>query len=388
MSDIHHALVLGLEGDGMAEAAEAIRAAGFTVVKELTADDAASQSLANLTLFATSDLEKKRFKRYSASQLVCLSRFSGEAELSGIEKLKPVAILPIPGLVPYWREIYQQTLGALQQANSKKGETLLRSLYSIASKAAANDDQTNIPVDPVAAPNRDDLEKKLLSTQQEMQAFAYSVSHDLKAPLRAVYGFSKILADDFAEALPEEGKTFVDHIMANAQQMSSLLDDLLAFYRLGKNPPRKDNWNPTDAVKLLAAELKQSYKDRNIQIEIEPLPNLFADPNLMEVALRHLLANACKFTGPTIEAVVKVSGATRNDTIELLVEDNGVGFEMSHAAKLFQVFQRMHTSAEFPGNGIGLAMVKKVADMHGGKVWLESIPEQGTKVHFCIPVVP
>jgi signal transduction histidine kinase len=387
MSEAKYALLLGLDESSMKAAAEALQECGFIPCSEES--HRAGKAAADVTLFLPLQAEKKVAKKHGASRIVCFANFAGEEELKQLETIQPAAILPFPNSAPGWKDIYREILSAVADSKPKNSGLLVRSLYLATAlgrgENAAGKDRFTAR-DKNQAQSIPDLEKRFVAVQQEMQSFAYSVSHDLRAPLRAVYGFSKILADDFAEALPAEAKSFVDHIMANAHQMSSLLDDLLAFYRLGKNPARPVEWNPTEMLRAAAAELKRAEPNREAEIEIADLPVLWVDPALAETALRHLLNNAWKFTKDKKPATIRMSAVAADGQVEIVCEDNGVGFDLNHASKLFQVFQRMHTSAEFPGNGIGLAMVKKVADMHEGGVWIESVPEQGTKAHLRFPI--
>ena len=217
---------------------------------------------------------------------------------------------------------------------------------------------------------------------KELEAFSYSVSHDLRAPLRAVDGFSQILEEDYARALDQDGKRLLAVIRDNSRRMGMLIDDLLAFSRLGRQ-----TINPVkiDMAALVSEAWAEVHAGEKLTFKIGPLPEAHADRALLKQVWVNLLSNALKYSGKRDGAVVEVSG--REDAGEIVygVSDNGVGFDMRYCGKLFGVFQRLHGAAEFPGTGVGLAIVQRVVTRHGGRVWAEGRVDDGARFYFGLP---
>jgi len=220
---------------------------------------------------------------------------------------------------------------------------------------------------------------------KELEAFAYSVSHDLRAPLRSIDGFSRILLEDYADKLDGDGREHLDTVRAASQRMAQLIDDILQLSRITRTPLRL---LPVDLSALAAAvadDLRKIEPDRAVEFVIEPGCLAFADANLMRIVLENLVGNAWKFTGKTPGARIRFGMEVRSGTVVYFVRDNGVGFDMKYSAKLFGAFQRLHSANEFPGTGIGLASVQRIIHRHGGEVWIESRPGEGTTAYFTIP---
>lgn len=242
-------------------------------------------------------------------------------------------------------------------------------------------------IEPDHAPENSEVvlyRQALERARQDLQTFAHSVSHDLRAPLRAIQGFSKILLEDFSTELSGEARQFLDHIVQNTQHLSGQMDDLLRFSRAGKNAPSRI---PLDGSKLLAEVLEQLQPDLppHVRIVAEPLPEIFADPGLLRQALSELVVNAAKFAAKTPEPHIRISSKKDANAVTIEVSDNGVGFEPAHSGKLFQVFQKLHSPGEFDGNGIGLAIVKRIAEAHGGCVEAAATPHQGARFSISLP---
>ncbi len=230
-----------------------------------------------------------------------------------------------------------------------------------------------------------EAEKQLVRRNKELEAFSYSVSHDLRAPLRAIIGFTQILAEDFAERLDAEGERQLDVIQGSARKMGQLIDDLLAFSRLGRKEMSKSHLD----MKALATEafeqLRMADPEAGGQMKITELPPAQGDRSMMRQVFTNLLANAIKFSGSQDHAAIEVAGwIEANETI-YAVKDNGVGFDMKYADKLFQVFQRLHSSDEYEGTGIGLALVQRIIRRHGGRVWAQGRVNKGATFHFSLP---
>jgi PAS domain S-box-containing protein len=221
---------------------------------------------------------------------------------------------------------------------------------------------------------------------RELEAFSYSVSHDLRAPLRHIAGFVDLLLQHNASQLDETGQRRLKAVSKSAQRMGRLIDDLLAFSRMGRAELQRSKVNLKALVQAVVSELEVDGKERKIRWVIGLLPDVEADPAMLRLALINLLANAVKYTGTREEAVIEI-GAIEHapEGTVVFVKDNGVGFDMRYADKLFGVFQRLHRQEEFPGTGIGLANVRRIVHRHGGKTWAEGVLSQGATFYFSLP---
>jgi light-regulated signal transduction histidine kinase (bacteriophytochrome) len=227
--------------------------------------------------------------------------------------------------------------------------------------------------------------RQLEAANDELGAFSYSVSHDLRAPLRAVNGYTSILLEEFSSGLSEEGLGFLKRIKENGDHMGHLIDDLLAFSRLGRQALRVQRVHTRDVVDRALAQLAPAIDGRQVDLAIGDLPDCDSDPALLEQVYVNLLSNAFKYSRKRENARIEV-GATQNDgdgTV-FFVKDNGVGFDMEYADKLFRVFQRLHRNQDFEGTGVGLAIVQRVVNRHGGRVWAEGKVHQGAAFYFTL----
>jgi signal transduction histidine kinase len=235
--------------------------------------------------------------------------------------------------------------------------------------------------------NQAELKQSLRQQQEandELDAFSYSVSHDLRAPLRAIDGFSRLLIDEYTDDLPADGRRYVGLVRRNTQQMGRLIDGLLSFSRLGQQQLSKR----TVVVQQLAAEVvidaEHQQNGRVIEISVGTLPPALADPMLVTQVLANLLSNAIKYTGEREVARIEIGSDQQMGHAVYFVRDNGVGFDMRHADKLFQVFQRLHRAEDYDGTGLGLALVARIVKRHGGKVWAEATPNEGATFYFTL----
>jgi PAS domain S-box-containing protein len=226
---------------------------------------------------------------------------------------------------------------------------------------------------------------ELSAVNKELEAFSYSVSHDLRAPLRGIDGFSRMLLEDHADQLGTEGRRRLNVIRSSAEQMAQLIDDLLAFSRLGRKHMSSSRINMSALAKEVFAQLQLDGLGQAVHLRIGALPHADGDRAMIRGALWNLLSNAVKFTGPRKVPVIELAGEVRADENAYSVRDNGVGFDMKYANKLFQVFQRLHDAEEFEGTGIGLALVQRVVHRHGGRVWAEAKTGEGATFHFTLP---
>ncbi|HJV24987.1 MAG TPA: CHASE domain-containing protein [Aromatoleum sp.] len=225
---------------------------------------------------------------------------------------------------------------------------------------------------------------KLEAANRELESFSYSVSHDLKAPLRVIDGFSRILEEDYGERLDAEGIRLLHVLRDNTHHMETLIEDLLALARLGRHALRTDVIDMDELASAAWEKLAAGLVPRP-EFVLAPLPDAVADRNLLWQVWTNLLSNAAKFSGRSATPRIEVSGRETADVLEYCVSDNGVGFDMAHADKLFAPFQRLHRLDEFPGTGIGLAIVQRIVAKHGGRVWAESRPGEGATFHFSLP---
>jgi signal transduction histidine kinase len=225
---------------------------------------------------------------------------------------------------------------------------------------------------------------RLEDANQELEAFSYSVAHDLRAPLRAMDGFSKLVAEEHATLLPQDAQRHLRLVRESAQHMGDLIDDLLTFSRLARQPLRKQRIDTTRIVQQVVADLRREEPDSRAQIRIDDLPECEADPALLRQVFTNLVANALKFSRARTEPVVEVLSQLDGDESVYIVRDNGVGFDMRYADKLFRVFQRLHRAEEYEGTGVGLAIVQRVVHRHGGRVWADAQVERGATFYFTL----
>ncbi len=234
------------------------------------------------------------------------------------------------------------------------------------------------------ARQREESARDLERANKELEAFSYSVSHDLRAPLRAIEGFSVILIEDYAAQLDDEARQYLERVRRGAQQMSLLIDDLLALSRISRAPFNREQVDVTDLARKIIAKLQEKNAERAVELRIDAGLTANADPEMLRTILEHLLGNAWKFSSKRSDARIDVSREDRDGEEVLLVRDNGAGFNMSHAGKLFAPFQRLHAPEEFPGRGIGLATIQRITSRHGGRAWAEGALDQGATVFFTL----
>ena len=230
-----------------------------------------------------------------------------------------------------------------------------------------------------------ELEQRVAERTAELEAFSYSVSHDLRTPLLTIDGFSRMLLEDYADELDAEGQRLLKTICSNSQNMGRLIDDLLAFSRLGRQEMRPAEIEMNELTRVVWAELLATAPERKLQFHLQPLPQAYGDQAMIRQALVNLLSNAIKFTGPREVAVIEAGAEEEENHNVYFVKDNGVGFEMRYADKLFGVFERLHSDDEFAGTGVGLAFVQRIVQRHGGRVWAEGKVGQGATVYFMLP---
>jgi signal transduction histidine kinase len=226
---------------------------------------------------------------------------------------------------------------------------------------------------------------ELETSNNELESFAYSVSHDLRAPLRHVVGYSELLQKQAPSLLDEKSRRFIQTILESAKRMGNLIDDLLAFSRIGRTETKKTLVSLDPLVKEVVAEIGQDTRGRDIVWNIAPLPVCYGDRSMLRLVIFNLLSNAVKFTRMRAPAEIEIGCADGENEVEVFVRDNGAGFDMQYVDKLFGVFQRLHLPEEFEGTGIGLATVRRIVHRHGGKVRAEGGVDYGATLYFSLP---
>ncbi|MCW3110476.1 MAG: hypothetical protein JWQ09_4982, partial [Segetibacter sp.] len=226
---------------------------------------------------------------------------------------------------------------------------------------------------------------ELEEANKELESFSYSVSHDLRAPLRAINGFAKVLAEDYMEQLDDEAKSLLHEVIANSDKMGELIDNLLAFSRIGKQHILMVDVNINQLVSAVITELKQLEPKRIFNLNIKNLENINGDKNMLKQVFMNLISNAFKYTGKKEVAVIEIGSYLENNTRTYYVKDNGAGFDMRYYDKLFGVFQRLHSSNEFDGTGVGLAIIQKIITKHQGKAWAEGKVDEGACFYISLP---
>jgi len=226
---------------------------------------------------------------------------------------------------------------------------------------------------------------ELASVNGELETFSYSVSHDLRAPLRAIDGFSRMLTEDHAGALSPEAQRLLGRIRNNVQRMGNLIDDLLRFSRLSRKQLEAAPVDMSELVRTVVGDLSRTH-ERQLSVVVDQLPPALGDTDLLRQVWINLIDNGFKYSGKRGDPQVEVGGKTNGVEATYWVRDNGVGFDMTYAGKLFGVFQRLHSQDEFEGTGVGLAIVQRIVHRHGGRVWAEAKPGQGATFSFTLPV--
>jgi light-regulated signal transduction histidine kinase (bacteriophytochrome) len=228
--------------------------------------------------------------------------------------------------------------------------------------------------------------KQLEVANKELEGFSYSVSHDLRAPLRAIDGYALMLEEDYRDRLDEEAVRYLSVIRGNSKRMGLLIDDLLAFSRLGRQDLAKGQLNMNKLVQEVIDEALLQEGGKAAKIEVGQLPPAKADRALLRQVWVNLISNALKYSGKSPNPSIEVSGHPEGIENVYSVKDNGVGFSMEYVQKLFGVFQRLHRAEEFSGTGVGLAIVQRLITRHGGRVWAEGAVNKGAKFSFTLPI--
>jgi two-component system sensor histidine kinase/response regulator len=229
---------------------------------------------------------------------------------------------------------------------------------------------------------------ELAAAYRDLESFSYSISHDLRSPLRAIRGMTQIYVEEAGDTLQPGARGRLDQVLRGAERMDQMIEDLLRFCRLSRAAPARYRIDLNAITRRVIADLQAADPQRRLEVRIDPLPDAQGDPGLIEQVMANLLSNAFKFTRNRADARVEIGSTTaaaggRTERI-YFVRDNGAGFNMKYADKLYGVFQRLHTQEQFPGTGVGLSIVKRILERHGGRIWAESAPDQGATFFFVV----
>ncbi|MFA7003812.1 MAG: ATP-binding protein [Verrucomicrobiia bacterium] len=226
---------------------------------------------------------------------------------------------------------------------------------------------------------------ELQTANKELETFSYSISHDLRAPLRSIIGFAGMLTEDCAPRLDEEGLRLLGTICGEAKRMNLMIDELLAFSRVGRQSMQVAEVDMTALAQSVFDQCAAQASGRNIQFKLQPLPPAQGDPHLLSHVWSNLISNAIKYTRNKPLSKIEITGRADDGEVVYCVKDNGVGFDMKYAQKLFGVFQRLHLEADFEGIGVGLALMQHIVQRHGGRVWAEGEVNKGATFYFSLP---
>jgi light-regulated signal transduction histidine kinase (bacteriophytochrome) len=229
---------------------------------------------------------------------------------------------------------------------------------------------------------------QLQAANRELEAFSYSVSHDLRAPLRHINGFSQALLEDYSDKLDDEGKALLHEVRGASQEMAQLIDDVLQLARVSRTEMHQETVDLSSLAETLIARLRKQEPQRSVNVVIEEKMSASGDKRLLQIMMQNLLDNAWKFTARRADALIVVGKQQQNSELVYFVRDNGAGFDMKFADKLFGAFQRLHSGNDFEGTGIGLATVQRVINRHGGRVWADAVINEGATFFFTLPGFP
>jgi len=230
--------------------------------------------------------------------------------------------------------------------------------------------------------------QQLIAANKDLESFAYSVSHDLRAPLRAIEGYNTLLYQVYSGKLDKEGEKLYNSIQRNTRKMNLLIDDLLTFSRVGRSQMKISQTSMQKIVESVYSEIIENWEPVKIDFHLGDIQDIMCDQGLMRQVWINLISNAIKFSSKSENIKISVSSHRNSDAVIYAIQDNGVGFDMKYYHKLFNVFERLHHSDEFDGTGVGLAIVKRIITKHGGEIWAEAKPGEGARFSFSLPVVP
>ena len=226
---------------------------------------------------------------------------------------------------------------------------------------------------------------QLEAANQDLEAFSYSVSHDLRAPLRGIHGYMNIFQEEYGHQLDDKARQLTSKVMSNARDMGSLITSMLDFFRMGRTELRKTNVALQPIVSDICQQFREQEKDRHIDFKLHHLPEVIADETLIQQVWTNLISNAVKYTRQRDHATIEIGVEAHDNRYVFFVQDNGAGFDMQYYDKLFGIFQRLHTSEQFEGTGLGLSIVQRIVNKHGGRIWANATEGAGATFYFSLP---
>jgi signal transduction histidine kinase len=351
---------------------------GYEFVRQLRADPAIAQTRVIFYTAAYLQAETYALARACGVHHIVTKPAEPQVVLKSVTEALDLAVaLPQP-LSP--EEFHQEHLRVITDKLFKQVEALER---EVAERKRAEEEvhRLNAELEERVRQRTAELE----ATNKELEAFSYSVSHDLRAPVRHIDGFAALLKYHFGATLDEKGRRYLDKIAESSVRMGQLIDDLLSFSRMGRAEMHGTRVSLDRLVKAVIHDLEEERQDRKIDWKLGALPEVWADPPMLRLVLMNLIANALKYTRPRAVAEIEVCCTAEEDEIIVCIHDNGVGFDMQYADKLFGVFQRLHPEAEFEGTGIGLANVRRIIHRHGGRTWAAGKVDGGAAFYFSLP---
>jgi two-component system sensor histidine kinase/response regulator len=327
-------------------------------------------------------------------QMGALDGFETAKLIKEREKTRSIPIIFVTAIHRDEQHIYQgYTTGAVDYLFKPVVPDVLRAKVSVFVDLYQKNHEIQAKTAALEAMNRDYeaqlehvqiLNRKLEAVNQELESFSYSVSHDLRSPLRSIKGFSQALSRAYGESLDTEGKDFLNRIVDSCEQMGSLIDDLLQLSRVIRGKVDMQNVNLSELAKTLSEEIQERQPSHHVELVIEDDLIAQADPRLMRVVFDNLLGNAWKFSRNNPKARVEIGSDWTDNRCIYYVRDNGAGFDMTYGDQLFKAFQRLHTEDEFEGNGVGLATVQRIIHRHGGEIWAVGEVGEGATFYFTL----
>ena len=319
-----------------------------------------------------------------ASPAICRGRCLSAVWLTAASPLCRAADTPIEALSRAW--IWPALMALLLIALVISGIACLRLLRreeQLRDQLAALQAGRSAPPDSLPAPEAPAAAVAPPALANEHESFSYTVSHDLRAPIRVVEGFTKILKEDYGRLLDRVGNDHLDRVLGAAARMNSMIDALLALSQLSSQPLANQRVNLSQLAAYVADDLRRQWPEREVTLRVEPDMQVQGDPTLLRVVVENLLGNAWKYTCKCAHAEISFARDPANPKV-FTVKDNGAGFDMRFADRLFGVFQRLHSASDYQGTGVGLASVRRVLRRHGGDIWAESEINQGARFHFTV----
>jgi PAS domain S-box-containing protein len=312
-----------------------------------------------------------------------------------VDLLIPAEVIPQVDII--WQELLKNK-GGMRSTNkniTQNGHTITCEWYNtplvnefnevIGVASLVVDISENIQSKNELIMHRDHLEEMVEQRTEELESFSYSISHDLRAPLRSIMGFTEIIKEDYSENLGDDGNKILSRIINSTQRMTELINDLLVLSRLGRKKLNKEEIDFDNLTTDIIQSFKENLTERKITFKCNSLGMIWADRGLLKIVMENLISNACKYTSKNKESCVEIGKETSNNETVFYIKDNGVGFDMKQVSKIFTVFSRLHSVNEFEGTGIGLATVQKIIHRHSGRIWADSIINKETVFCFTLP---